>query len=77
LGSRSGEGFGFGGFGLGRSYSGPSDGDVTQSSSGAVGLIFSNHRGCESRVVGKPSIGDGIVKGFGRRGSECSGCVED
>ncbi len=28
---------------------------MAQSSSGAVGLVFSNHLGCESRVVGKPN----------------------
>ncbi len=44
---------------------------------GAVRLLLFNHLGCESRVVGKPSIGDGFVKCYNWRGSEGSGCVEN
>ena len=62
--SRSGEGFRFGGFGPGRSYARPRDGDVTESGGWAVGLVFSNHFGCESRVVGEPAGGYGVVKGL-------------
>ncbi len=53
-----------------RSYAGAGDGDVPQCGSGAVWLVFSNHRGGEVRVVGKPSLGNGVVEGFGCGGSE-------
>ncbi len=42
-----------------------------------MGLAFSNHFGCESRVVGEPTVGYGVVKGFDWRGSESDRCVEN
>ncbi len=70
--SRSGEGLRFGGFEPGRSYARPrdGDGDVTESGGWAVGLVFSNHLGCERWVVGEPAVCYGVVKGLGWRGSE-------
>jgi hypothetical protein len=50
---------------------------VPQGSSGAVWLVFSNHLGGEGRVVGKPSFGHGLVEGFGCRGSEGGGGIEN
>jgi hypothetical protein len=49
---------------------------VAQGSSGAVRFFFPNNLGGEGRVVGMPSIDDGLVKGFCCSGSEGCGCVE-
>ncbi len=42
-----------------------------------MGLFFSNHLSGEGRVVGEPSFGDGLVEGFGCRGSESGAGVEN
>ena len=40
-------------------------------------LVFSNHRGGEVRVVGKPSLGHSVVEGFGCGGSESGGSIKN
>ncbi len=49
----------------------------TESCSGTVRLVFSNHLSRKSRVIVEPSIGDSFVKGFSWWGSESSGSVEN
>ncbi len=50
---------------------------MPQGGSGAVWLVFSNHLSGESRVVGKPSFGHGLVEGFGCGGSESGGSIKN
>ncbi len=40
-------------------------------------LDFPNHHGGEVRVVGKPSLGNGVVEGFGCGGSESGGSIKN
>jgi hypothetical protein len=42
-----------------------------------VWLVFSNHLSGEGRVVGKPSLGNGVVEGFGCWGSESGGSIKN
>ncbi len=50
---------------------------MPQCGSEAVWLVFSNHRGVEVRVVGKPSLGNCVVEGFGCGGSESGGSIQN
>ncbi len=50
---------------------------MTQGSSGALWLVFSNHLCGEGRVIGKPPFRNGLVERFGCRGSESGGRIEN
>ncbi len=50
---------------------------MTKSCSGTVRLVFANHLGRKSRVIGEPSVDDNFVKSFSWWGSESSGSVEN